>query len=101
MITRDDYMKGKVTFKEYYTSVAKHAGLNMKNSAIMPRVKAALENGDEHLNSITLATWDSMGANVWVRNSLYKSFKAHNDYMTLAGIVCVLKQSCINVVRGE
>lgn len=101
MITRKDYMDGKVTFEQYYSSVAKEAGLSMEEAGILERVKKALESGDEHLNSIPLAKWDKMGANPVLRANLSRSFKKHEDGMSLAGIVCVLKQACINAVKEE
>lgn len=76
-MTRQDYMEGKVTHTEFYLSVAKSAGISLKDSPILPRVKAALANGDAHLNTIPLQTWDLMAA--WARPAITRALKEHGD----------------------
>jgi hypothetical protein len=60
---------------------------------MLPRIKAALAAGDEHLNSIHLNWWDSQG--VLVRHILAPLFKERGDCWSLAGSVCVLKAAAI------
>ena len=93
MFTRQDYMDGAVTFEQYYTSIAEAAGISMAGSELMPDVKAALAAGDEHLNTIPIETWDRIAA---PRTWLATAFKAHGDFYSLAGGVCVYKQAAKN-----
>jgi hypothetical protein len=90
--TRKDYMDGKVDFAEYYRSIAKSLGLSYSNAdaTFMTRVRQALANGDEHLNTIPLAVWDQRGAAII---NPAPAFKAHGDGVSLAGLVCVVKQA--------
>ncbi len=102
-MTRKDYLDGKVSHEEYYRSIAKSAGIDMSYGAyaLMERVKKALREGDKHLNTIPLAIWDRMGANPVLRANLAPVFKAHGDIMSIAGIVCVLKQAARDSANNE
>lgn len=98
-ITRQDRLKGKVSHEEYYRSINKTAGLTFDGGHyLLPRVKAAIESGDEHLNSIELKTWDRLGENNHLRQNLDRALKLHNDSLTLATIVCCLKQAAKDAV---
>ena len=88
---RSDYMAGKVTFEEFYASVAKVAGISYAQSDLLPRVKLALEAGDEHLNTIPLSVWDRRAA--YTSAAVARSLKLHGDFYSLAGGVCVHKQA--------
>jgi hypothetical protein len=94
--SRADYMSGRCSHQDYYRALNKTLGLRLApDAAILPRVRGALANGDEHLNTITLATWDRMAAPLL---SLYglstaDAFRAHGDGMSQAGLVCCLKQA--------
>ena len=101
MITRADYLAGKVTHEVYYRAVNQTAGLNWENAAILGRVKACLRDGDEHLNKIPLAWWDRQGTNPWLRANLGRAFKVHEDHLSLAGIVCCLKQAAKDAITKE
>ncbi len=76
-MTRKDYMDGKVTHQEYYSSVAKMAGISYKGSSELPRIRAALDQGDEHLNSIRLSDWDIRAFSN--RRHTAPALKAHGD----------------------
>lgn len=93
-MTHADYIDGKVTFAEYYRSVNKAAGLKYPGEhALVDRARKALANGDQHLNTIPIKEWDAIGANPILRTNLARAFKAHGDWLTLANIVCALKQA--------
>ena len=94
-------MNNEITFEQYYTSVAERAGIKFSPGPFLDRVKIALENGDEHLNTIRLREWDSMGCNPWTKSSITKSLKDHGDGWSIAGSVCVLKQAAINGVKDD
>jgi hypothetical protein len=98
-MTRKDYMDGRVTHADYYRSVAKAAGISYASAdpAFLGRVRSALANGDEHLNTIPLAEWDRRGSMLL---SVSRAFKAHGDCDSLAGRVCVLKQAARDAVEA-
>lgn len=98
MTKREQYINGEMTFEQYYTSIAKEAGVSMERNELMPKVVAALKAGDEHLNSIPLATWDRMGLSP-ISYHIANAFKAHGDYATAAGLVCMYKQAAKNAAQ--
>lgn len=100
-MTRKDYMEGRVTHEQFYSSVAKTAGISFERSDLLPRVKAALEAGDEHLNSIPLALWDNRAANPVTRANISRALKEHGDFFSLAGGVCTLKQAAKNAAGKQ
>lgn len=57
--TNKQYMSGEVTHHQYYLSFAQKAGLTLSDKMVS-RSKAALEEGDEHLNTIPLSQWDNL-----------------------------------------
>lgn len=87
--TRKDYMTGKVNHKTYYETLASEAGISYANSEALPRIRQALKDGDEHLNSIPLGLWDSLA--VKNRRITAPVLKAHGDFWSLAGSVCIQK----------
>lgn len=89
--SRADYLAGRVTFEEYYRAIAKESGVSFRNSPMLPKVARALANGDEHLNTIRLAEWDSIG--IMGKSSTAPVFKAHGDFWSIAGGCCVAKQA--------
>lgn len=100
--TRSDYMNGKVSHHAYYLSIAKHAGLSLASSPLLPRIKAALADGDVHLNTITLDTWDSMALNPLTIPAVATSAKKHGDFWSLSVGVCALKAAARDAVEyGE
>jgi hypothetical protein len=98
-MTRADYMSGKITFAEYYREIARIAGISWRNHHFLPNVKAALASGDEHLNSISLATWDVIGT--YSRGAIARAKREMGDAggVSMADIVCVHKQAAIDAVN--
>ena len=99
-MTRKDYMDGKVTHEQFYSSVAAEAGLDMSKASITAKAKIALSNGDTHLNTIPLRVWDDLGANPVTRSNISRALEGHGDYCTLAGLVCTLKQAVKNAAQA-
>ena len=97
---RSDYMAGRVSFEEFYRSVAKAAGISYSNadSAFLARVRQALTDGDEHLNSIPLHIWD--GRAVMTAANVSRALKLHGDFYSLAGGVCVHKQAAKDAAQS-
>lgn len=88
---RKAYLAGEITHAEFYRSVCAEAGISYKASRELPRIKAALEAGDEHLNSIPLIFWDQRS--LASRTALDRALKAHGDFWSLAGGCCAHKQA--------
>ena len=97
--TRADYMGGKVSFEDYYRSIWQKAGIRVVGlySSLGPRVRRALAEGDEHLNTIPLLHWDNI-ATFW-QDQISESLKRHGDAWSLAGGVCTVKQAAIDQER--
>ena len=91
--TRADYLAKRCTHEEYYRAVNADGGVVYRDNPVpLADIKAALEAGDEHLNTIPLQKWDR-AVDRLVSYTLSKAFKARGDYATLAGLVCSLKQA--------
>ena len=89
--TRDDYIKGRCSHDEYYLAIAKTAGIRYSTDwPLAKRVRKAMAEGDEHLNSIPLATWHVMGTSQRVYG-VARAFKLHGDFVSEAGLVCMNK----------
>lgn len=98
---RSDYMAGRVTFEDYYSSVAKAAHISYANAdpAFLASVRQAIADGDEHLNRISLPIWD--GRAIASKGALARAFALHGDFYSLAGGVCVHKQAAKNAVEAR
>lgn len=94
--TRADYLEGRATFAEYYRAVNHSAGIRVTNADFLARVRKALAEGDEHLNTIPLAEWDKLA--VYGRRALSRAFKEHGDFYSMAGGVCAYKQAARDAV---
>lgn len=99
MKTRQEYLDGKISHEEYYREIASEAGISFKNSAMLPKIQEALKNGDKHLNTIPLQVWDNLTFGNKAR--LRSIFEAHDDFYSLAGHVCVIKQSARDAANKE
>lgn len=91
MHTRADYMDKRCTHADYYGEIAQAAGVSLVGHPIMPDVEKALAAGDEHLNSVPLDRWDSVGHGF--RNALGPVMRARGDVLSMAGLVCVAKEA--------
>jgi hypothetical protein len=99
-MTRQDYLDGKITFAEYYREIARIAGISWKNHHMLDRVRIALSNGDQHLNTIPLSSWDILGA--WSRPAIARALKIMGDTggVSMSDIVCTHKQAARDAVLG-
>lgn len=97
-MTRKDYMNNKVTHREFYAAIAAAAHIRFdSDSPFIERCANALANGDEHLNTIPLPTWDVRSANV--RSQIATALRSHGDFFSLAGGVCVMKEAARQAVE--
>lgn len=89
--TRKDYMDGVVTHEQYYEALAAESGISFLESRKLPEIKAALAEGDEHLNTIPLSYWDAIA--YMARRHTAPVLKAHGDVggWCFACGVCIAK----------
>jgi hypothetical protein len=95
--SRADYMAKRCTFEDFYRAVNATAGLKIRNADLLARVKRALVNGDQHLNTIPLVTWDVMA--IGHESQIRDALRQHGDFYSLAGGVCCLKQAARDAVQ--
>ncbi len=92
MITRKAYLDGDATFAEYYGELVEELGIKGTPFGA-EQLRRALE-ADEHLNGIPLARWDAWGSSLMLYQGakLHAAFKARGDFLTQAGLTCLLKE---------
>lgn len=90
---RTEYMNGEITHEIYYQSIADTAGIDWRTCSEIGRIRQALSNGDQHLNTIPLAWWDYKASDPIIIARLRRAMKLHGDFYSLTGAVCVLKQA--------
>ena len=69
-MTRKDYMDGIVSHDDYYSVLADALGTKELERLVLsmtqvPKIRAALDSGDEHLNTIPLLKWDRLHSSVF------------------------------------
>ncbi len=88
--TRADYMEKRVSHQDYYAAIAREAGISYADSEKLPEIIAALEAGDEHLNTIPLRWWDARAVyGVYVMDAALKKFPG--EIYSLSTSVCAHK----------
>lgn len=94
MFTRQDYMSKKCTFSEYYSQFVSDYTKRIVLSQWTKRKLANAYEKDRHLNSLPLGQWDNLAC------ALSAQFlRDYGDYPTLAGKVCILKESARHIVK--
>ena len=88
---RTNYMEGTISHQEYYSTLARAAGIGNFQDAFIRRVRKALADGDEHLNTIPLQQWDAMCFMDYQNASLKAELSKRGDTLSLAVGVCVRK----------
>lgn len=100
MYTRDDYLRGCCTHREYYGQFVQES---TKELVIRFFGEQTLKDAwvmDPSFNTdITpLGSWDFLARQLG--NRVKALLKDAGDYMTLAGGVCILKEAARQVVNG-
>lgn len=95
MKQRTEYMNGDCSHQEYYVQLADLAGICSIPDRIQAMSCRALASGDEHLNSISLGTWDNLARPLCHDPQVKEAFQMAGDFVTLAGMVCCLKALAI------
>ena len=98
-MTRKDYMSKKVSHQDYYNSLATIAGVVFGDRSFIKRCSQALENGDEHLNTISLERWDNMSLNDRYNTSLVAELKKRGDSLSLSVGVCMRKAKMKEIIK--
>lgn len=100
VFSRSQFLDQECSLDEYYRSIYRELGITMVNDKALPKMRNAIESGDEDLNTIPLSWWDAQGA--WLLHSprAHAVFKSRNDSLSLAGIVCLLKTAARDAVNG-
>ena len=92
MTAREKYLAHLMSFEAYYRGIALAAGIAFDpKDPFIDRVRGALANGDDHLNTISLRVWDQKAC--FLLPGIKRAFEVQGDSDTLAGRVCVLKQA--------
>lgn len=96
MNTRKDYLDKKCTHSEYYSQFVT-AGIK---NAVRTRfgVERLVKSTDKHLNDIPLKQWDGLGYACRGFETGSK-MKEAGDYLTAAGIVCILKEAARQIIE--
>ena len=101
MKTRQDYISGKCTHREYYAQFVTPEIRQMVITRFgADLLKSALAK-DENLNGVPLHQWDNLTG--FPNHALaYARLKAAGDHCTLSSGVCILKEAARQVAEeGE
>lgn len=100
MFSRKDYLAGTVSFADYYEQFVTERIIQHVVSRFGLEKLAAAYKEDEHLNNIPLRQWDLLG--LPFGSGVSEKMKEAGDYLTQAGIVCILKRAAkMAIERGE
>ena len=89
MKTRQNYLNGECSHREYYAQFVSEGVKNRVSQAIGDaRIKASR---DPHFNDIPLGEWD-MVIGVFPAN-IANAMREAGDYPTLSGAVCIAKEA--------
>jgi len=98
MITRQDYLNGKNTHREYYAQfVTKSLKHTVSERFGVETIKLGLA-GDENLNTIPLNQWDALAGGYRTQLCAAK-LRECGDGPTLGGAVCILKEAARQVME--
>lgn len=97
MHTRQEYMNGTVTHREYYGQFVTDGTKELvKHTFGVVRLSTAFSE-DEHFNNISLDKWDNLG--ILIQGSASAQVKEVGDFISKAGLVCILKEAARQVVE--
>ena len=96
--TRAEYLDKKCTHREYYGSIVKDARIFFdKQDRIVQQAMLCEDqkhfNTVGHENGIPLHVWDRLGSDLSLRGRMSRACRERGDYLTAAGIVCILKEA--------
>jgi hypothetical protein len=83
------------SFHEYYSQMVTPQIINLVVRTFGIETLKECFNKDEHLNNIPLYRWDNLGL------CIHPDFKSYGDYVTQAGLVCVLKTAAKIAIKNS
>ena len=96
--TRKDYMDKKCTHHDYYMGLWSALRIPLPPTITHHQLVQACERGDVHLNSIPLSKWDGAVIPFLRLAHVHKAFHERGDWVSLSGLVCVLKARAVQDV---
>lgn len=94
MKSRADYLNGKCSHREYYGQfvTAEHKEILLRYISIEELRKSRADS----FNDISLKHWDILP----ILNGTNAKMKKAGDYITLAGSVCIWKETARQILEG-
>lgn len=90
----------RANHRTYYGEIVDHPYCNAKGLVTryigVDRVRAALDAGDEHLNTIQLHQWDALVSRLKGATHLLQE---RGDYLSLGTGVCILKEAARRLIE--
>jgi predicted transcriptional regulator len=98
MFTRLQYLEGKCNHRQYYAQFVTNAHKARVNNSI-GKDRVVNTEDQKHFNSIPLHIWDRVSLPIPAES--IELMKKANDYPTLAGAVCILKEAAKQISEAE
>lgn len=98
--TRKQYIQGDCTHREYYAQFITDEILVLVREGIGMEMILKSKQNEEHFNDIPLRVWDVLGNFIHTEQLRYKFARA-NDFVSKAGLVCILKQAAFEIAENE
>jgi len=95
MITRQDYLEGKATHRQYYAQFV-NGQTKIRLLAGISRERL-LASTNENLNDIPLTEWDNLPTIFFEYD---KKMSDAGDYLTTSGKVCIYKEAARQIIEG-
>lgn len=96
MSTRQDYMNGKCTHREYYAQfVTEQTRQSVLRNIGLERLQ---QSTDPHLNDIRLSRWDGLEI---VTREMDAAMREAGDWPSLAGKVCIAKEAARQILDAN
>ncbi len=97
MITRNDYLEGRATHRQYYGEIVKASGYTVP-AALVDKAKQALRHNDPHIHG-DLDAWDRHA--IAARWTIEPALKARGDGWCLGTGVCAAKEAAMQQAEAE
>ena len=99
MNNRQAYLEGQISHEDYYTGMAedldaamKHVRLFSRNGRLVQLMEETLKSGKPYTDTGDQKLWDNLATEFGSWPVFRVLFKHHGDFVTHAGMVCLLKQ---------
>lgn len=110
METRQNYLNGKVSHKDYYGQFVDETMKNEVKRSI--GMEDLIKSKDEHLNDIPLAKWDALAGFLFrgstmvmspksIKKELSDKFKSAGEGLSCATMVCIYKEAARQLIADN